>query len=253
MPAFWGSQTLKGPAGPPPTWCCGGSATSSCQLKERNVTRDQGPKWSNLPPLRLCLSSSLRVNAAYKTGAKYPKKAAFQPKLPSLSPQWSNMSPPRWRARCRPTPSRPTRPPGTLLPAETTLPWSTSCTLPSPSTARGRSTASLCEPSESTWETVMFTAYITWSGWGSRANYQTLFFRAYFIHRPAQNASCEIQQTKGCQRETLNPKCFLIFLVDRTNKKLPCKLPLHLILQCSINFIKIKEESMLNHSGFWYI
>ncbi len=83
---------------------------------------------------------------------------------PFLSSQWSNMALPLSRAPCLLAPSRPTPPPVTLLPAETTLPWSTSHILQSPSIAPGRSMVSHSEPSESTWEIAMCTVCITWSG-----------------------------------------------------------------------------------------
>lgn len=133
---FRGFQSHRGLAGQPQTWCCGEFATSTSQ-KEKSVTQDQEPKLSNLPLPLLCLSSFL---------------------------QWNNILHPLWRAPCLLALSRPTLPLVTHLPAETTLRWSTSCILPSPSTAPGRSTASPSEQSESTWETVMFTACITWSG-----------------------------------------------------------------------------------------
>lgn len=83
-----------------------------------------------------------------------------------------------WPARCLPAPYRPTPRPVTPPPVGTTLRPSALCALPSPSSARGRGTASLCVPSESTWETPTSTVCTTWSG------YESLTYTTKHRHAP---------------------------------------------------------------------
>ena len=203
---FWGSRTHRGLEGPPLTWCCGGFATSSSQLKERNAARDREPKLSNLPLPLLYLSSSLQVTTLFVWHLYYHNvqrnKRCDVTITPSVSPQWSSMVPPLWRAPCLPAPSRPTPPPATPPPAETTLPWLMSCTLQSPSTALGRSMASLSEPSECTWGTATSTACITWFGWGNQHQIVTMTYATFETYQAKQKPNRNIQiQQNGANKE----------------------------------------------------
>lgn len=154
---LWASLTHRGLAGPPQTWCCEGSDTSSSQLRERNAVHGQEPKLSNLHLLLPCLSSSQQVTPTFPEQIRLinDQKIISLRNKPSTLPlsllsQWSNTVPPRCRVPCLLVPSHPTPPLGTPPPTETTALSSMYNTLQSPSIAPERNMGSHCERSEST-------------------------------------------------------------------------------------------------------